>query len=249
MKNPFRVFNKFDWALWICSLIIITVAFAIPSERDYYALAASLIGITGVIFTAKGHVFGQITIVVFAVFYGIISYARAYYGEMITYLGMSTPIAIVSVIAWLKNPYKNTAEVSVAQLTKLKLAIVLLLTAGVTTAFYFILRALGTANLIVSTISVATSFLAVAFSVLRSPLYAAGYALNDLVLIVLWAFAAYSNISALPVVICFTLFLICDIYGLISWRRMQKRQTDNGSQSIQNNDNQNDDNNKTTLSE
>ena len=100
--------------------------------------------------------------------------------------------------------------------------ITLLLCGAVTLIFFFILRALGTANLIPSTISVATSFLAVALTYLRSPLFALAYAANDAVLIVLWVMASIGEPSYLSV--CFAVFLVNDSYTYINWRRLQKRQ-------------------------
>jgi hypothetical protein len=47
---------------------------------------------------------------------------------------------------------------------------------------------------------------------------------NDIVLIVLWILAAIKDISYLSVMICFVLFLVNDIYGYISWRKMERRQ-------------------------
>ena len=96
----------------------------------------------------------------------------------------------------------------------------------VTLAFYFILKALNTANLIPSTISVATSFLAAYLTLKRSPYYAVGYAANDMVLIVLWLLAAMHDASYFSVVVCFVVFLINDIYGFISWRKMGRRQAE-----------------------
>ena len=81
-----------------------------------------------------------------------------------------------------------------------------------------------TANLIPSTISVTTSFLAVYLTFRRSAFYAIGYAANDIVLIILWVLATISDISYLSVAICFVVFLVNDIYGFINWSRMQKRQ-------------------------
>ena len=100
------------------------------------------------------------------------------------------------------------------------------LTVVVTFIFYFILKAFNTENLLVSTLSVATSFLAVYLTALRCPLYACAYALNDVVLIVLWVLASISNISYLPMVFCFIMFLANDLYGFINWKKMQKRQSE-----------------------
>ena len=94
----------------------------------------------------------------------------------------------------------------------------------VTVLFYFILKALGTANLLFSTISITTSFVASYLTFLRSPYYAIGYSANDIVLIILWILASVEDVSYLPMVACFVMFLFNDLYGFYNWRRMQTRQ-------------------------
>ena len=84
ITNPFKSLKKVELFLWIISLTLVTVSFLIPEKKDYLTLIASLIGVTALIFVSKGYVFGQILTVVFAVFYGIISWHFRYYGEMIT---------------------------------------------------------------------------------------------------------------------------------------------------------------------
>ena len=80
-----------------------------------------------------------------------------------------------------------------------------LATAAVTLGFYFILEHFHTANIIPSTMSVATSFIAVYLTFRRSPYFALAYAANDVVLIVLWTMAAVEDISclSLSVLLCF----------------------------------------------
>ena len=94
----------------------------------------------------------------------------------------------------------------------------------ITVAFYFILKFFDTPNLIFSTLSVATSFLASYLTYFRSPFYAVGYAANDIVLIVLWVLASMQDTSYIPMVVCFVVFLLNDSYGFINWQRMKKRQ-------------------------
>ncbi|MGN0612919.1 MAG: nicotinamide riboside transporter PnuC [Porcipelethomonas sp.] len=226
MLKCFKQLSKFELLLWLCSLIAVTSAFMLTPEKDFLSLAASLIGATALIFVAKGLVIGQILTVIFAVFYGIISLFSAYYGEMITYLLMTSPMAISSAVQWHKNPYKNTDVVEIKAVSRKQTAVMVILTAAVTIAFYFILGALNTNNLWFSTVSVATSFLACCLAFLRSPCYALAYAANDIVLIILWTLAAVENISYLPMIICFVIFLVNDAYGFINWKRMQKTQDD-----------------------
>lgn len=225
MKERFRIsLTRFEWALWLTSVLVVAGTGIAFQSSDWLSLTASLIGVTALIFVAKGHVLGQVLTIVFAVFYGIISCEFRYYGEAITYLCMTAPMAAVALVTWLRNPYKDSAEVTVNRLSGKQWAVMLILTAITTAVFYFILRAMGNAALAVSTLSITTSFLASYLTALRSPYYALAYAANDLVLIVLWVIAALADISSVPMVACFVMFFANDMYGFINWRRMEKRQ-------------------------
>ena len=196
-------------------------------EENMIFVAASIIGVTSLIFNAKGNPFGQLLMVIFSILYGIISYTFRYYGEMITYLGMTAPMAVFALISWLRNPFKgNKAEVAVNHLHHREVWWMLLLSAAVTALFYFILAYFHTANILPSTLSVTTSFIAVYLTFRRSPYFALAYASNDVVLIVLWTLAAFKIITYICVIICFVVFLVNDLYGFVSWRRMKKRQAE-----------------------
>ena len=221
-----RYFTKAEWLLWGSSVALILGAFLVFDRVNYMTLLASLIGVTSLIFNAKGNPMGQALMIVFSLLYGVISYRFAYFGEMITYAGMTGPMALLALISWLRNPYQgNKAEVAVNRIGRGEWAFLLLLSAAVTVAFYFILDHFGTANMLPSTLSVTTSFIAVYLTFRRSPYFALAYAANDIVLVILWSLAAVHDISYISVVMCFALFLVNDIYGYISWRRMERRQS------------------------
>ena len=225
MRNRFRVsLTRFELTLWLTSLSVVSGTALIFGSVDVLSMIASLIGVTALIFVAKGHVLGQVLTIVFAVFYGVISWGFRYYGEVITYLCMTAPMALLALITWLRNPYKDSAEVAVHRLKGRQWAVLLLLTAIVTFFFYFILRAMGNAALVISTISITTSFLASALTAMRSPYYALAYAANDVVLIILWVIATLADPSSVPMVACFIMFFLNDMYGFINWRRMEKCQ-------------------------
>ncbi|MBQ2735585.1 MAG: nicotinamide mononucleotide transporter [Clostridia bacterium] len=225
MYNPFRFLSKFEWCLWVLSLLVVTVSFFLGGEGGILSLIASLLGVTALIFVAKGDVTGQMLTVVFSVLYAVISWDLCYYGEMITYLCMSAPIAVFSVVSWLRHPYaKDRSEVKMEHLSRREIVWTVCLTAVVTFVFYWILHALGNAELLVSTISVTTSFLASYLLFRRSPYYALAYAANDVVLIVLWVIAAVQNPSYLSMVACFLMFLCNDLYGFFNWLRVRKQQ-------------------------
>ena len=225
MQKNSHYFSIADRLLWGISALLIVLIFILFDRSNYIAMIASLIGVSALLLNAKGNPIGQALIIVFSLIYGWISFSCAYYGEMITYLGMSAPMALFALITWLKNPYKgNRAQVRVSRLTPKELPLLLILTTGVTVTFYFILRALQTANLPFSTLSVTTSFIAVYLTLRRSPFFALAYAANDIVLIVLWFMASIKNPSYFSVIICFIVFLVNDLYGFFCWLRMQKKQ-------------------------
>ena len=212
--------SKTEFIIWLFSVLLIIVSFLFVSQKDYLTLIASLIGATALIYVAKGEPLGQILTVVFSVFYSVISLKFHYYGEMITYLGMTAPIALMSTISWLKNPYKKgEAEVKIAKLSKNKIVLMIVLTVLVTFIFYFILKYFNTANLFMSTVSIATSFSASYLMLFRNPYYAVAYAANDVVLIILWILASIDDISYLPMIICFVIFFINDVFGFVSWQK------------------------------
>ena len=228
-KNLSTYFKKSKILLWSSSIIIILLSFIIFDRESYLTLISSIIGVTSLILNAKVNPIGQILMIIFSVLYGIISLTFAYYGEMITYLGMTAPMALFALISWLKNPYNgNKSEVRVSNLKINDFIFMFILSAVVTFIFYYILNAFNTKNLFLSTISVTTSFMAAWLTFKRSEYFALLYALNDIVLIFLWILASIEDISYLSVIICFLMFLINDLYGFFNWQKMKKRQSFDG---------------------
>jgi len=223
-RNPFSGLSRFERALWFTSLAVVLVSVAVSGPVDWLTMTASLLGVTALILIARGDVWGQVLVVAFSLLYAIVSYRYEYYGEVITYLGMSTPIALATIVTWLKHPHAGSHEVKVHHLTEPQRLWIAPATVAVTAIFYFVLKSLGTANLGVSTVSITTSFAASYLLLFRSPYYALAYAVNDVVLIVLWVLASIENPAYLPMVACFTMFLANDAYGFFNWFRMRKRQ-------------------------
>ncbi len=225
IKRFINYFSKAEIILWCSSVALIFISFCIFDRENYLTLAASLVGVTSLIFNAKGNPVGQLLMVVFSLMYGIISYTFSYYGEMITYLGMTMLMAIFALISWLRNPYKgNKAEVKVNGISKRETMFMCLLALIITVIFYFILKYFNTANIIPGTLSVTTSFIAVYLTFRRSPYFALAYAANDIVLILLWTMASIYDTRYVSVVVCFLAFLINDIYGFLNWQKMKIRQ-------------------------
>lgn len=225
LKISAKYFTIGEKVLWSVSVALIVISFCLFDRENYLTLIASLVGVTSLIFNAKGNPFGQLLMVIFSLIYGVISFTFSYYGEILTYLGMTMPMAIFALIAWLKNPYKgNKSQVKVNSISKKETALMIVASIIITAIFYFVLEHFHTANILPSTISVTTSFLAVYLTFRRSPYFALAYAANDVVLIVLWVLASMEDTRYISVVVCFAAFLVNDIYGFLSWQSMKKKQ-------------------------
>lgn len=221
MHNPIQDLTKKEWLLWLGSLLIVILSNLVSGSVDVLTLVAVCVGITSLIFAAKGNVWAQILMIVFSILYGIMSWRFRYWGEMITYLGMTMPMAVWSTITWIRNPSKNGNEVEIQKLNRKHIAGLSVFSVAVTAAFCYILHVLDTPNIVFSTISVTTSFLAASLTMLRSSYYALGYAMNDIVLIVLWVLASLKNPAYIPVAVNFAIFFLNDLYGFVSWKKRE----------------------------
>lgn len=224
-KKVKNYFSLFEISIWVVSVTLIVSSFFIFDKEQYLTLIASLIGVTSILLNAKGNPMGQLLMVFFSLMYGYISFSFSYYGEMITYLGMTMPMAVFALISWIRHPYNGRkTEVEVNHIEKNELVFMVILAAVITTVFYFILLAFNTANILPSTISVTTSFIAVYLTFRRSAYFSVAYALNDIVLLILWGLASLEDIRYISVIVCFMAFLINDIYAFYSWKKMEYRQ-------------------------
>lgn len=127
LYNPFSLLTRFEWILWLLSVTVVTCSFFFGNSDNALSIFASLVGVTALIFVAKGNVYGQVLTVIFSLLYAAVSWQFKYYGEMITYLGMTTPIALMSVVTWLRNPCQGeTPVVKVAHLSR-RMAVLMIL--------------------------------------------------------------------------------------------------------------------------
>ena len=225
MSNPFSNFKFYDYILLFVSVVVVVTSNIMTGNISPLVLFATTLGVVALLFLAKGNVWGQILCIIFCILYGIISFETRYYGEMITYMLMSFPMAVFSTVSWLRNPSEeDKSTVAIHKLTKIEKILTGILSVVVTWIFYYILKYFNTAYLFISTLSITTSFLASYLTYYRNPYYAFWYGLNDIVLISLWILQTIKEFSYFPMIICFVIFLINDSYAFILWKIRQKKQ-------------------------
>ncbi|MDE7337385.1 MAG: nicotinamide riboside transporter PnuC, partial [Clostridia bacterium] len=200
-------------------IIIMSACFG----ASWMSAITGLFGLSCVLFAAKGKVIGILFTWVMIVFYSILSYKNKYYGEVFINVCMMFPMTIISLVAWIKNLGKDYV-VKVNSIKKTEIIIVFAVACAAFVAFYFILRALGTSQLIFSTISIVTSVLATYFQSRRSKYGFLAFLVNDAVLCVLWLFATLEDVKNVAMLTAVSLYVVSDIYGFISWGALQRRQ-------------------------
>ena len=224
-RNPFKGFSKWDWLVLSVSLTAVITCLLITPDVAWPTAAGVIVGAFALVLMARGDVWGQALTVVFSILYGITSWQFRYYGEMITYLGMTLPMAAMAVVSWLRHPFQgNKAEVEIHRLTCGQRWGMAVGSVAVTAVLGIVLWRLDTPNLFFSTLSITTSFLAAYLTYFRSPWYALAYAANDVVLVILWVLASVKDPAFTPMIVCFLVFLLNDLYAFIHWRRRERTQ-------------------------
>ena len=226
MKEFLKCWKWYELVFLVISLTTITVCFIVGADKNVMSLITSIIGVVVVLMTAKGLVLAPFVNIGYNVLYSIIAIAQHYYGEAIIYIALMIPINVVTIITWLKN--RNKADSNVVAVNKIhgmEYLYLAIATAVATVGFYFILQALHTSELIISTVSLISSAVASYLMLRRCKYYALAFIANDVVLITMWSLVVKnSGIAYLPTVVCFCVFLINDIYGFVHWMLEEKKQ-------------------------
>ncbi len=226
MKKIFKNWSIFEIVLLFSSFVILTICFLFDTDKNFFSYVSSLIGVTAVLTISKGLFFAPILNLIFDVLYGILSLQQRYYGEAIICFALMLPIYLFSIVTWVKNKKcDNSQQVKINIIKAKEHIFICFISVIITVALYFLLKALNTNYLVLSTISLTTSSISAYLMLRRSSYYALGYMANDIVLIIMWGLIVLnSGIGYLTIVINFVVFLVNDAYGLIRWKKEEKSQ-------------------------
>lgn len=222
IKNYFKDWNLYE-KLYLSLGIIITIFITIISKSSIISMLYVITYITNALLASKGrpecYIFGFTGII----FYGYLSYTQKYYGELIILIFMSIPVMIMGVISWLNNKIDNTIIINTLSKKEIFLAIFSqILMFGI---YYQILKYFNTNMLIVSSLSIIASLLALYFGSRRSEISYYFYLLNDIIGITLWITPIINGEDGIISVIFGPLLLfINDIYGVYNWKKLKKEQ-------------------------
>lgn len=225
MKKFLKGLNLFELLYLIFGILIVTVCFILMPEKNWLSLVTAVLGVVAFLCVAKGYFIAPILNIIYTVLYIIMALTQKYYGEIIL-SGICIFINIFAIISWLKN--RNKDEKSIVQVNNIKwqeYVVVIISAVPLTVGFYYLLRAIGTAQALTGAISMILSLSAQYLAVRRSNWYAVGFILNDITVIVLWCFTLRgSGLEFLPTILSFGVYFVNDVYGLVNWNLLKRKQ-------------------------
>lgn len=225
MKEFFKKLNWFERIFPIFAIVALIVSFLVFKEKNWLSLISSLAGVVAFFCTAKGFFLAPFMSIVQSIFYLILSISQHYYGEMILG-GFYILFSLATIFTWLKNRNKEDKSfVQVNKITKIEGILILPISALIGVGCYYMLRAFGTSELLTSTLSMVASLSASYLVLRRSSLYAIGYIINDIIVVVLWCFTIKNvGLEFLPTILGYALYFVNDVYALINWKLMERKQ-------------------------
>ena len=203
-------------------MTISTIVFQSP----WFVYVNTVLALFYVFTQAKGKIATQFIGIVYFCFYVFICFSQKYYGEAFAYLLVMLPMYIYGVIHWLHNRNKKENVVIIRRNLSLKewlIASVCMIAVAV--GVFFFLKELKTAELIVNWLSFVTLLPAVYLLIRRCKWNHLGFLINDFIVPFLWLFLVIDgNMSFLPMFIYHIFQITYDIYGLVQWIKLEKKQ-------------------------
>ena len=223
--KSYKGYNLID-AILIGVGIVAIVATSIIFKSDWLIIVNSLLGILCVFMQAKGKVATQFIGIVWFVFYCFLSYQQKYYGETILYATIMIPLYIYGVIHWLRHRDKKDNVVIVENKISIKeIVIFTVIWVAISVGVFFLLKALSTAQLWLSTVAFCTMLPSVYLLMRRNKWNQLLFLINDIILCVLWQTLVYKgDLSFIPILCYQVCQIIYDAYGLYEWFRIEKKQ-------------------------
>ena len=223
--KTWKGYNLLDLILILTGMVVVTIS-GILFGSEWYIIVSTLLGLLCVFTQAKGKIATQFIGIIYFCFYIFISYTQKYYGEALLYLIIMLPMYIYGVIHWLANTDKKDNVVIVkSNLSKKEWLISSLCFVCISIGVFFLLKVLNTSQLIISTLSFVSMLPAVYLLMRRCKWNQVAFLINDFIVPILWLFLVIQGeLSFLPMCIYHIFQITYDIYGLIQWIKLEKKQ-------------------------
>ncbi|MCL2586642.1 MAG: nicotinamide riboside transporter PnuC [Firmicutes bacterium] len=227
-KEFSKDWNKFEFTMLVLGFVV-PIILGIIFNSSALEIITSVFFITAMLLIAKARIEGFILALIAYTLYIIVSFQKGLFGEVITIGLFSIPITIWTIISWSRKARQkkqiSTVQIEGVRIGELSLLILSQLVMGV--GYYFLLRALGTNFLIVSTIALAVNVMGDYLCARRNILGPFAYVLYDVLTITLWMMVFLSGVTSAIVILAMQVVVfINDTYGTINWAKLAKENKD-----------------------
>lgn len=218
-------YNLLDLFLVTTGFVTILVL-SIVFNTVWYVAINTLLGVFCVFTQAKGKIITQFIGIINSGIYVFICYTQKLYGESLLYLIVMLPLYIYGAINWLIHRDKKDNVVLVtSNLSWKEWLVSSICFVGIAVGVYFVLKALNTAQLWISTFAFVSMLPAVYLLVRRCKWNQIGFLINDLIASFLWLSLILKGDHSFISMYTYYMFqIICDIYGLAVWFKLEKKQ-------------------------
>ena len=225
-KTGKKIFGLSIYEFTLLTLDILSVILAfVFFDKNWLSFLCSFIGCFAILFLAKGYFFAPAVNIVYDILYIILSYTQHYYGEAIIYLAVTVPIETYACFSWKNSKSKKSNEIVINKLSKKEWIIFAICSALLAVGAFFVLRAIGTDEVFVSTLSFITLAMGGYLVLRKNNYYSLIYSFNSATCAVLWILTLFKgNTSYLPVAVNFSFNFLIEFYGFFHLRKLAKQQ-------------------------
>jgi len=228
INNYFRNWNKFERVL-LALAFTVPVTLGIIFQSSLLQIGASSITMIASLLFAKARIEGYLLSLIGMILFGMVAFDNRLFGEVGVLLFFGLPAMIAGFISWSKALKKGEdnkpAKIQIRKTSSKEILILALICGIMGIGLYFLLAAINTNLLLLSTISVVCTVFGTILMVRRSHLGTFGFALNDISNIMLWLMIVLMGDStAIVMIVQPILLLVNNTYGIFEWRKLFKIQ-------------------------
>ena len=218
--------KKIQLILYIIALMGF-IAVCTILHSSWVVVLNSLLGLTTIFLLSQGYILGNIIGILQLITYCYLTITNRIYGELVEIFLITLPAYIFSFYTWGKSSNSNILKPQKNISTK-NWCIVVSISTCLSLAMYFVFNAFGTQSLIFSTIifgiNCVSGYLKVKRVKYTFVFNLAAYAVS----LAMWSvFAFNGDLSYLPVMLNYVVYIVFCVLGLFNWTKIGKAQTTN----------------------
>lgn len=222
IKKECTGWSRFD-VVWIMIATAVILGLSIYWKDNMISIIAALTGVWCVILTGKGKrssfLFGTVNVL----FYAILSYQAAYYGEVMLNILYYFPANFIGWFVWKKHMNEETNEVNKERLPLKKSGILYGITALGIIGYGFVLKQMGGNLPFVDSMSTVVSVVAQILSIKRLTEQWILWIVVDVVTVIMWAVNFANGGESIATLAMWSVYLINAIIMFVKWNKEAKQ--------------------------